>query len=80
MTSVNVAVAALVVDIVTVHVPEPWQSPLQPANVEFAAGVAVRVTEVPDPNEAAQVAPQLTPAGDEVTVPVPVPAFVTVRT
>ncbi len=37
-------VAALTV---TVQVPVPEQAPLQPAKVEPAAGVAVRVTAVP---------------------------------
>ena len=47
-------------------------------NVEPAAGVAVSVTSVPSLNDAAQVAPQLIPAGELVTEPEPVPAFVTV--
>ena len=46
--------------------------PLQPVNVEPAAGVAVRVTAEPLANAAEQVAPQSMPVGDEVTVPVPV--------
>ena len=54
------------------------QAPLQPVNVEPASGVAVTVTAVPDANEAEQVAPQSIPAGELVTVPEPVPAFVTV--
>ena len=32
---------------VTLHVPVPAQAPLQPANVEPAAGFAVRTTGVP---------------------------------
>ena len=75
----KVAVTALAADIVTVQVPVPAHAPLQPVNDDPADGTAVRVTEVPVANEAEQVAPQLMPAGDEVTVPVPVPAFVTVR-
>ena len=42
--------------------------------------VAVRVTAVPLARDALQVDPQFTPAGDEVTVPVPVPALATART
>jgi hypothetical protein len=43
----NVAVTALSASIVSMQVPVPLQSPLQPANVESPAGVAVRVTDVP---------------------------------
>lgn len=52
---------------------EPAQEPLQPANVEPAAGVAVSVTEVPVVKLALQLVPQLIPAGVLVTVPPPVP-------
>jgi hypothetical protein len=75
----KVAVTDLAADIVTEHVPVPVQLPLQPAKVEPAAGVAVNVTAVPLAYEAEQVAPQLIPAGLLVTVPLPVPLFVTVR-
>ena len=69
-------VAAL---IVVVHVPVPAQPPpLQPANVEPAAGVAVNVTTVPPANGAEQTAPQEMPPGALETVPIPAPAFVTV--
>src|SRR5206468_6756942 len=53
--------------------------PLQPVKVEPAAGLAVRVTAVPLAKLAEQVAPQLSPAGLLVTVPLPVPALLTVR-
>src|SRR5439155_18310083 len=53
--------------------------PLQPVKVEPAAGVAVSVTTVPLAKLAEQVAAQLIPAGELVTVPLPVPAGVTVR-
>ena len=53
-------------------------SPLQPANREPVAAVAVRVTTVPAAYDSAQSAPQAMPAGLLVTVPLPVPALVTV--
>ena len=61
----------------TVHVPVPEQAPDQPEKLEPAEGVAIRVTLVPAPYECEHVAPQLIPAMFEVTVPEPVPDFVT---
>jgi hypothetical protein len=58
--------------------PVPEQAPPQPAKLEPAAGAAVSVTLVPWGNEAEQVAPQLIPPGLLVTVPWPLPFFVTV--
>ena len=63
--------------IVTVHVPVPVQPPLQPVKTEPAAGPAVKVTWLPLVNEAAQVAPQETPAGALAMVPLPVPDLAT---
>jgi hypothetical protein len=78
--NVNVAVTEAAVFIVTAHVPVPVQPPpLQPVNVEPAAGVAVNVTAVPLAKAAEHVVPQETPVGALVTVPVPVPALLTVR-
>jgi hypothetical protein len=72
-----IAVAALTV---TWQVPVPAHGPpLQPSNTEPGAGLAVSVTVVPELKLATQVAPQLMPAGEEVTVPVPLPARLTVR-
>src|SRR5213594_2466079 len=77
---VKVAVTVVAAEIVTVQVPAPEQpAPLQPPKVEPAAGAAVSVTVVPLVKLAAQVAPQSRPAGELVTVPLPVPAGVTVR-
>src|SRR2546425_926624 len=77
--SVNVAVTAVAALRVTVQAPGPEQPPpLQPLKVEPAAGAAVSVTAVPLAKLAAQVAPQVMPAGLLVTVPAPVPALETV--
>lgn len=63
------------------QVPVPGQlmpAPLQPVKVESPAGDAVSVTELPTSKAATQVAPHERPAGADVTVPEPVPAFATV--
>ena len=57
----------------------PEQAPLHPAKVEGDVGLAVSVTRVLKAKAAAQVEPQSMPAGELVTVPVPVPALLTVR-
>src|SRR5438552_10027421 len=70
----KVAVTVVAAESVTTHVPVPLQPPpLQPVKVEPAAGVAVSVTAVPLAKLAEQVAPQVIPAGELVTVPLPVP-------
>ena len=56
----------------------PEQSPPQPVKVEPASTLAVSVTELPVAKAAEHVAPQLIPAGLDVTVPEPLPAFATV--
>src|SRR5579862_2960799 len=59
---------------VNVHAPVPVQpSPVQPRNVDPAAGAAVSVTTVPGANEPMHVVPQSMPAGCEVTTPAPLP-------
>src|SRR5207253_1191692 len=78
--AVNVAGPVVAGERVSGQAPVPEQRPpLQPVKVEPAAGVAVRVMVVPLAKLAEQVAPQLIPAGELVTVPLPVPAVVTVR-
>jgi hypothetical protein len=77
----NVTVTVRLLFIVTVHCllsVETESQPLQLLTVEPLAGVAVRVTTVPRRNVAVQVVPQLIPGGSLVTVPLPVPALVTV--
>ena len=75
----KVAVTFLLASIVTIQLPVPEQAPDQPAKVEPEAGLAVKVTEVPEVYDSEQSEPQLMPAGLEVTVPEPKPDLVTVR-
>ncbi len=76
---VKVAVTDCAADIVREQVLVPVQLPLQPVKMEPTAGVAVRVTAVLAAYASVQSLPQLTPTGLLLTVPAPVPAFVTVR-
>jgi hypothetical protein len=64
--------------ITVVDVVVPLQSPLQPAKVDPASAVAVRLIDVPLLYREVQSLPQLIPAGDDVTLPVPLPLLVTV--
>jgi hypothetical protein len=64
---------------VTVQAPVPVQAPLQPAKTEPGEALWDRVTTVPCVKLAVQVPPQPMPAGLLVTVPVPLPAFATLR-
>jgi hypothetical protein len=73
----NVALTVVAALTVTAQVPVPEQAPLQPANVDPATEVAVRVSAVPAVTDCEQVAPQLMPAGVPVTVPEPDPFLVT---
>src|SRR5438034_6773068 len=76
---VKVAVTVVAAETVITHDPVPVHPPpLQPLKVEPAAGVAVTVTAVPLGKLAEHVAPQVIPAGELVTVPLPVPALLTV--
>ena len=75
----NVAETSLAASMASVQFTVPVHPPAQPVNAEPVAAAAVRVTEVPELNGAEQVEPQSIPAGAEDTVPVPVPALVTVR-
>ena len=74
----NSAETDLWASIVSWHVDaEPEQSPPHPVKVEPDEALAVSVTTVPAVNEAPHVTPQEIPAGDELTVPVPVPVRLT---
>lgn len=77
--SSKVAVTALAPSMVTVQAPVPEHGPLHPTKVDPFAAAAFKVTLVALAKEAEQVAPQLIPAGLDVTEPEPVPARVTVR-
>jgi hypothetical protein len=77
---VNVAVTDLAASIVTTQLPVPLHpDPLQPVKVDVPSGAAVRVTPVPLSNDAEQIPPHRIPDGLEVTLPPPVPLFVTLR-
>ena len=75
----KVAVTARVWVIDTVQAPVPVHPPAHPANVEPLAAAGVSLTDEPLAKFALHVVPQLMPAGDDVTVPVPVPFRVTAR-
>ena len=75
-TASNVAVQPTAADIVTVPSAQS-ASPVQPAKVDVASGVAVSVTDVPTEYGSLQSPGHVIPAGLEVTVPDPVPAIVT---
>ena len=79
-SKVAVTVRACVME--TMQLPLPVQAPDQPAKTEPLLGVAASVTDVPSTYVAAQLEPQLI-EGDaglvDATVPVPAPAFTTVR-
>lgn len=57
----------------------PEHAPLQPVNVDGGVGVAVSLTIVSKTKSKEQVEPQLIPVGKLVTVPLPVPALLTVN-
>jgi hypothetical protein len=76
----NVAVTVVPAFSVIAQVPVPVQVlPLQPAKEKVLPGVAVNVTCVPFAKFAEQVVGQLIPLGLLVTLPVPVPAKLTVK-
>jgi len=76
----NVAVTDFAVSIVTTHEPVPEHpAPDQLAKVDPLAEIASNVTAAPGAKAKAHVPPQLIPLGVLMTVPVPVPAFVTVN-
>ena len=54
--------------------------PVQPVKVDSVPGVGVSVIGVPGRKLAEHVVPQEIPAGDDTTVPVPLPDLVTERT
>jgi hypothetical protein len=76
-----VTVFALSIATLQVGVRTPVQAPPQAAAAEPEAGVAVRVTSVPGGKPAVQgPTVHVIPVGLEVTVPLPVPVGITVRT
>lgn len=75
----NVAVTDSTALIVTTQLPVPLHAPLQPANVEPEFDVSVKVTCAPLAKFAEQVLGHRIPDGLLDTVPLPVPAGVTVN-
>jgi hypothetical protein len=65
---------------VTTHVLVPVQPPFHPAKLNVLPGVAVKVIGMPLAKLAEHVVGQSMPLGLLVTVPVPAPDIVTVRT
>jgi hypothetical protein len=63
--------------IVTEQVPVPLQAPDQPVKFDDASGVAVSVITEPVEKVLEHVDPQVIPAGDDVTDPLPVPDLAT---
>lgn len=66
----------------TVHVPVPAQEmplPFQPVKLNPLAATAVNVIEAPEGTGLLQLAPQLIPAGLEVTVPDPTRVTLSVK-
>jgi hypothetical protein len=80
LLGLKVAVTVMLELSVTVQLPVPEHPPpLQPENTERSLATAVRLTCVPPGKLAEQVVPQVMPAGLLLTVPLPVPDFVTFR-
>jgi hypothetical protein len=74
----NVAVTAALVAMLTVQAPVPVHAPDHPVNEEPEPAVAVRLTDVVLEKLALHVWPQLMPAGELETVPLPAPLVCTV--
>jgi hypothetical protein len=75
----NVAVTLFAASIVNEQTPVPVHDPDHPVNVLDMSGAAVNCTLLPEPNDADAVEQPFRheiPEGDEVTFPVPDPAFV----
>jgi hypothetical protein len=78
LVAVKVAVTVAVPLMVMMQLPVPVQGPDQPVKVDPVVATAVSVTTVPAGKVGLQAAAgQETPAGEEVTVPEPVPAITT---
>ena len=75
----NAAVTAVSAFITTTRVPVPeYPPPDHPVKSEFESALALSVIFLPGLTFSVQLVPQLIPAGLLVTVPLPVPDFVTV--
>lgn len=80
LLAMKLAVTVVGAFIVNIHFPLPTHPPPDhPANVEPLPGEAVSVATMPVLYVPVQSEPQFMPAGEEVTVPAPVPPLFTVR-
>jgi hypothetical protein len=75
--ALKVAVTLRAAVMLTAQLPVPEHAPVQPANVEPLLAAAVSVTTAPGLKLALQVLPHEIPAGLLLTVPLPVPALLT---
>ena len=80
LVALKAAVTEALAARLTVQVPVPVQAPDHPAKEDPVLGVAVSVTAVELEKLALHVVPQLMPAGELETVPVPAPLVATVST
>jgi len=76
---VAVTESLLLAPIVTEQASVPEQAPPHPAKTDPAAGLAARLTDVPEGKSELHVFPQLMPEGVLETVPAPDPEMVTAR-
>ena len=73
-STTNVAVTDCTLSMVTTHAPVPVHAPDQPANTDPALAAAFNRTVEFDANGPEHVPGQFIPAGNDVTVPAPVPS------
>ena len=78
MPAANVADTLVAAERLRSHAPVPMHAPSQPVNTDPGSAAAVSENAVADAKVPVHVAPQSMPAAAPVTLPEPLPAFVTV--